>query len=178
MRKNKIAAMAITAALLLCGGLAFAADKTGSTPDYLHSPLPPGAAQYGAINGHKMWTSVVEQAGIAENYRDHGHPQFWGRIAGTSADTEDAGWLVKKFAQAGLSDTRIQTVNYLAPQWDPKSWRVTLTGGGKTVALPSAQPTYGSPATGDKDLNLEVAYVGLGSEADFAHQDVRGVRCS
>ena len=62
MRKNKIAAMAITTVLLVCGGLAFAADKTGSTPDYLHSPLPAGAAQYGAIDGHKMWTSVVEQA--------------------------------------------------------------------------------------------------------------------
>jgi hypothetical protein len=170
MGRNKIAGLA--AALVLCGGLAAAADKAGTTPDYLHSPLPPGAAHYGAIDGHKMWATVVEQAGIAERYRDNGHPQFWGRIAGTSADAEDAQWLVKKFAQAGLSDTRIQTVNYLAPQWDPKSWRVALTGGGKTMPLISAQPTYGSPAA--KDLNLEVAYVGLGSEADFAHQDVQG----
>src|SRR6185437_186680 len=74
----------------------------------------------------------------------------------------------------GLTDRRIQTVAYLAPQWAAKSWHVAATGGGKTVELTSAQPPYGSPATGGKELNLDVVYVGLGSEADFASRDVRG----
>ena len=169
MGKDKIAG--VVAALLLSGG--FAAVKAAA-PDYLGWPLPPGAARYGAIDGHKMWAYVDEQAKIGEHYRDNGHPQFWGRIAGTSADTEDAAWLQKKFAAAGLSGTRIQTVNYLSPQWDPKSWSVALKGGGKIVPLTSAQPTYGSPATNGNDLDLEIAYVGLGSEADFARQDVKG----
>ena len=176
MGKHIIAALG--AALLLCGGLAplasNAADKTDAPLDYLRAPIPPGAAKYGAIDGHKMWAAVDEQAKIAEHYRDTGHPQFWGRISGTSGDAEDAQWLQKKFVAAGLTDTRIQTVNYLSPQWDPKSWSVAVAGGGKTVALASAQPTYGSPATGGTDLNLEIVYIGLGSEADFARQDVRG----
>jgi hypothetical protein len=169
MGKHTFAGMGLAAALLLCGGSVRSADETAPL-EYLHWP----AAQYGAIDGHHIWQYVVEQAQIAEHYRDQGHPQFWGRISGTSGDTEDAQWLLGKFARAGLTDTRIQTVNYLSPQWAPKSWSVAAIGGGQTVALASAQPTYGSPATGATDLDLEIAYVGLGSEADFAGKDVRG----
>ena len=39
---------------------------------------------------------VKEQAEIARR-RDRGHPQFWGRIAGTSSDVESAEWLLKKY---------------------------------------------------------------------------------
>ena len=42
------------------------------------------------------------------------------------------------------------------------------------MPLSSAQPPYGSPDTGGKDLDLEAVYVGLGSEADFAGRDVKG----
>ena len=179
MGKGKIAGLGqglALAALLLCGSgpavvAANVADEAGAPPDYLHWPL---ATKYGAIDGHKIWAYVDEQAKIAERYRDNGHPQFWGRISGTTGDAEDAGWLRKKFAEAGLTDTRIQTVNYLAPQWDARSWSVAVSGGGKTVALASAQPSYASPATGGKDLDLEIVTVGLGSEADFAGRDVRG----
>jgi hypothetical protein len=168
MGKGKYAGLA--AALLV--GTAVVAGAA-EAPDYLHWPLP-AKAKYAAIDGHKMWAYVDEQTKIAERYRDAGHPQFWGRIAGTSADVEDAQWLQKKFAAAGLSDTRIQTVNYLAPQWEPKSWRIALTGAGKTVEIASAQPSYASPDTGAKELDLEVAYAGFGSEAEFAGRDVRG----
>ncbi len=171
------------AALFLCapmmGAPAMGADQpgadltTGEQPDYLHWAGTNDAA-YGAIDGRHIWQYVAEQARIAEHYRDSGHPQFWGRISGTSGDTEDAGWLQDKFRQAGLSDTRIQTVAYLAPQWAPKSWSVVLAGGGKTVTLATAQPSYGSPATGGKEIALDVVYAGLGSEADFAGRDVRG----
>ncbi|MGZ5928962.1 MAG: M28 family peptidase [Rhizomicrobium sp.] len=168
MGHGKFAAWGLgcTALLLLWGAASVAAEA----PDYLH--WPSAAAKYAAIDGHKIWAAVDEQAKIAERYRDNGHPQFWGRISGTSGDAEDAQWLQKKFAAAGLTDTRIQTVNYLSPQWAPKSWRVAVTGGGKTFELSSAQPTYGSP--GATDLDLEIAYVGLGSEADFAGKDLRG----
>ena len=37
-----------------------------------------------------------------------------------------------------------------------------------------AEPSYGSPTTDGKDLDVEIVYVGLGSEADFAGRDVRG----
>ena len=42
------------------------------------------------------------------------------------------------------------------------------------MPLASAEPSYGSPATDGKELDLEVVYVGFGSDADFAGRDVRG----
>ena len=44
-------------------------------------------------------------------------------------------------------------------------------GGGQDGATSFGAAAYGSPATDGKDLDLEVAYVGLGSEADFAGRD-------
>lgn len=180
MGKLKFAAFAFSAlavALLFDHGRPLlAADKanTSHAPEYLRWPLPASDAKYGVIDGHRIWQDVARQAKIAERYRDNGHPQYWGRISGTSADTEDAHWLEDRFRQAGLTDTRIQTVAYLAPQWAAHSWNVAVAAAGKTVPLSSAQPSYGSPATNGKELNLEVVYVGLGSEADFAGRDVRG----
>ena len=126
------------------------------------------------IDGKHIWQYVAEQAQIAEHYRDQGHPQFWGRLAGTSGDVEDAQWLVNKYKQIGLTDTRLQTVDFFNPQWSAQSWSVTAASGAETVPLTSAEPSYGSPDTGGKTLDLEVVYVGLGSEADFARRDVRG----
>src|SRR5215469_5042967 len=92
------AAGALAAALLLAG--AGAAVKSPSDTSYLHWPAPGG--KYATINGHQIWQLVAEQAQIAERYRDSGHPQFWGRLAGTSSDVEDAQWLMAKFKQIGL----------------------------------------------------------------------------
>lgn len=167
MDKVAIAVSALSAALL------FGPAQAGDAPDYLHWASATDA-KYSAIDGKHLWQNVVEQAQIAEHYRDNGHPQFWGRISGTSGDTEDAHWLENKYRQAGLTDTRIQTVAYLAPQWAPKSWEVALSDAGKSVTLATAQPSYGSPATNGKPLDLPIIYVGLGSEADFAGRDVRG----
>jgi len=134
---------------------------------------PAQDAKYAAIDGKHLWQYVVEQSDIARHYRDSGHPQFWGRLAGTSADVEDAQWLLNKYKQIGL-ETRLQTVNFFAPQWAAETWSVTAVAGGKTIPIASAEPAYASPGTDGKELDLEVAYVGLGSEADFANRDVRG----
>ena len=137
-------------------------------------PLPATGKAYGAIDGKHLWQYVKEQADIARRYRDQGHPQFWGRIAGTSGDVESAQWLLKKYQQIGLTDTHIQPVAFFHPQWAPESWEVTATAGGKTMTLTSAQPPYGAASTDGKVLDLPAVYVGLGSEADFAGRDVRG----
>ncbi len=147
---------------------------SSSGPEYLHWPIPAGDKKYAAITGKHIWQYVAEQAKISDRYRDDGHPQFWGRIAGTSGDVADAQWLLSKYRKIGLTNTRIQTIGYFNPQWSAQSWGVTVTAGDKTVPLTSAEPSYGSQATDGKDLNLEVVYVGLGSQADFAGRDVRG----
>jgi hypothetical protein len=151
-----------------------AVGQSGSQSGLIEFPLPKGEEAYGDIDGKHIWQYVVEQAKIATDYRDHGHPQYWGRIMGTSGDEADAQWLMDKYRKIGLTDIHAQTVKYFLPQWAPKGWMVTLTGSGKEMKLVSAQPSYGSPATNGKDLDLEAVYVGLGTEADFALQDVRG----
>ena len=56
----------------------------------------------------------------------------------------------------------------------PQSWDVTLVSRGKTIALESAQPDYGTVGTPPEGLDLEAVYVGLGSEADVRGRDVAG----
>ncbi len=136
-------------------------------------PLPAGQEAYADIDGKRMLRDVVAQANIARKYRDQGHPKFWGRIIGTSADTEAADWLMAKFKAAGLTDVKRQPLD-LVPQWFPQAWEVSLTGGGKTITLDSAQPAYGTVGTAAEGADLEAVYVGLGSEADFAGRDVKG----
>src|SRR5580765_4732639 len=136
-------------------------------------PLPAGQEAYADIDGKRLHRYVIEQANIARRYRDQGHPKYWGRIIGTSADVEDVDWMLAKFKSAGLTDVRSQALD-LVPQWFPQSWDVTLVSGGKTIALESAQPDYGTVGTPPEGLDLEAVYVGLGSEADFRGRDVAG----
>jgi hypothetical protein len=140
---------------------------------FLRWPLPAGAELYGAIDGKRMHKDVVEQAQISRRYRDAGHPKFWGRITGTSSDAESAQWLATKFKAAGLSDVRIQPLD-LEPQWMPQTWEVVITGGGKTIQIESAQPFYGANALPAGGIDVDAAYAGLGSEADFAGKNVTG----
>jgi Peptidase family M28 len=139
----------------------------------LRWPILPGNERYAAIEGRRLRTYVDEQVAISRRYRDQGHPKFWGRIIGTSSDAESADWLAAKFKSLGLSDVRVQPVD-LGPTWMPQSWDVTVTGGGKTVHLETAQPDYGSAGTPPEGLDLEAAYVAFGSEADFVGKNVSG----
>src|SRR5689334_19551697 len=139
--------------------------RTGApTADLLEWPLPPGEQAYARIDGRHLHQYVEEQAAIARRYRDHGHPKFWGRIIGTSADAESAEWLANKFKAIGMSDVRIQPLD-LGPQWFPESWDVTVTGGGRTITLDSAQPDYRANALPGSGIDVEAVYGGLGSDA-------------
>ena len=184
MRTNRLAiglvAVGILAGIMIRSGRTqdqpsdAAVHALGSLDDaLLEWPLPPGEQRYGTINGKLLHRYVVEQAAISRHYRDQGHPKFWGRIIGTSGDAEAAEWLAAKLRAIGLADVRIQSLD-LAPQWMPQSWDVSITSGGKTVRLDSAQPDYGSVGTSSEGLDREAVYVGLGSAADFAGKDVRG----
>ena len=127
---------------------------------------------YGAITGDHLTTYVRELTAISRRYRDAGN-QFWGRIIGTDADTENANWMADRLRQAGVSNVDIQTLP-LEPQWMPRSWTVSASGNGRVVSLATAQPAYQTSATPSGGLDLEVVYVGLGTAADFSGRDVRG----
>lgn len=139
----------------------------------LQWPLPRGEERYAAIDGKRMHALVVEQAQISRRYRDQGHPKFWGRITGASSDHESAEWLAAKFKGLGLTDVRIQPLD-LEPQWFPQTWEVTVSGGGKTIRVESAQPHYGAVGLPAGGVKVDAVYAGLGSEADFAGRDVQG----
>ena len=139
----------------------------------LEWPLPPGEQAYGRIDGRHLHQLVEEQAAISRRYRDQGHPKFWGRIIGTSADAENAAWLAGKFKSLGMSDVRIQPLD-LSPQWFPEKWEVTVTGGGKTIVLDSAQPDYRAAALPPGGIDVEAVYAGMGSAADLVGKDLKG----
>ena len=130
-------------------------------------------ASYSSIDGTHLKGYVDELTAISRRYRDNGHPQFWGRIIGTQADAENARWLMDKFKAAGLTDVREQSFD-LAPQWMPQSWSVSASGGGTTIALGSAQPTYQGVATPLGGLDLEAVDVGFATDADLAGRDLNG----
>src|SRR5262245_1466735 len=85
--------------------------------------------------------------------------------------------MMQKLRALGLSYVHEQYVD-LPPQWMPKSWLVTLettSGGGKTVAVDTAQPTYQAVGTPSGGLDLEAVYVGMVSDADLKlARDVQG----
>ena len=136
-------------------------------------PLPKDSQAYSSIDGKKMHKYVVELAQISRRYRDAGHPKFWGRIMGTPSDVETNEWLATKFKSIGLMDVRTQPID-LPPQWMPKSWDVTMTSGGQTIHVDSAQPDYGDDGLPAGGVEVDAVYAGLGTEADFAGKDVRG----
>ena len=140
---------------------------------YLKWRLLPSEQAYLSIDGKHLKQYVEELTAISRRYRDHGHPQFWGRITGTEADAENAQWLVDEFRKIGLSDVRQQSLD-LPPQWMPASWTVTASSDGKTVSLESAQPTSTSPGTSGDGLDLEAVDVALATDGDLRVRDMRG----
>ena len=142
---------------------------------YFPMPVPAADHAYSAIDGKRLHAYVVEQSGISRRYRDQGHPQFWGRIIGTSSDTESAQWLLDKFKELGLTDTRIQPVD-LAAAVDAA---VVGSDGHRRQRQDTASRRIGAAGLRHgghqaEGLDVEAVYVGLGSEADFAGRDVRG----
>lgn len=150
-------------------------EQEAATPSHASTYLEwPAAGPYASIEGKHLWQYVKELSDISRRYRDDGHPQYWGRIAGTSGDLESAQWLMDKYRKIGLTDIHSQTIAFPKPQWAPLSWEVTAAAGNQSKKLLSAQPPYGDVDTDGKELDFPVAYLGLGSEADFAGRDVRG----
>ena len=140
---------------------------------FLEWPSDSATSEYDSIDGRQMQHYIVEQQQISRRYRDTVNSQYWGRIIGASSDWESATWLEARFDDIGLSDVHVQPFD-LTPQWFPQSWSVVVTVGGRKFRLATAHPFYRSEGTASQGLDLELVYVGLGSEADFSGRDVSG----
>ena len=140
---------------------------------YVRWPVAPAEKAYAGIDGAHLKQYVEDQTAISRRYRDHGHPQFWGRIIGTEADAENAQWMLDKFRQIGLSEVHEQSFD-LPPQWMAQSWNVSASSNGTTLELATAQPTHRSVGTSAGGLDLEAVDVGFATEGDLAGRDIHG----
>ena len=148
------------------GGLEFTADSS-----YLRLNSADDEA-YASIDGERMKRLVEEQAEIAQRYRRAGN-QFWGRIIGTSADSETADWMMVQLRESGVENVGLDFIP-LPTQWLPQSWQLTVELDGKATELTSAWPAYGSVGTSGASAKLELIDVGLGMATDFQGRDVSG----
>src|SRR5206468_5609859 len=97
-----------------------------------------------------------EQVAISRRFRDVGHPQYWGRIIGSSSDAESAEWLAQKFRSIGLADVRVQSLPIASAVWEPvQPWEIVARSGDTRLPLASAQPVYESVAAPAGGLDLE-----------------------
>ena len=135
-------------------------------------PLAAADQKYVALDGARMKQSVNDIAAISRKSRDEG-VKYWGRIAGTKADKEMEEYAARRFREIGLQDVHLQPFN-LPPQWFALDWDVSASGGGQTLALKTAFPSGRSAATPPAGIDLEVVWVGAGTELDYAGRDVKG----
>ena len=139
---------------------------------YINWRLLPSEQAFAAIDGKHLKEYVVDQAKISDRYRDSGH-QFWGRISGTEADTENAKWLEDKYRKIGLADVHQQVFD-LPEQWLPSSWSVMANSGARSLDLSSAQPAHKTTGTTAEGLDIEAVDAGLATEAELDGRDLKG----
>jgi hypothetical protein len=139
---------------------------------YIRMPLPPSEKKYGGLDGDHIKEFDREIVAVSERSKADGE-LLWGRVAGTKYDDMVEGIVEAKFKQWGLQDVHRQYFD-LPPQWFPTRSEFVATSGGKTLHFESARPATGTVSTPSGGLDLDVAWVGLGTAADFAGRDVKG----
>ena len=139
---------------------------------YIEVPVPPGESQYAKLDGRRMKQFVDEITGVARKDRDSGN-RYWGRIAGSKADAEVEDLVAARFKEFGLADVHKQSFD-LPPQWWPLDWEVRGSGPTAGLTFKTAFPGMRATATPAAGIDLDVVWVGIGSELDFAGRDVKG----
>src|SRR5258706_6251244 len=112
-------------------------DSKGFVPDdsFVTTPLPVSEKAYADIDGRRLKVLVSEVTAISLRSRDDGD-KMWGRIAGFAGEKATNDWVESKFRALGLENIHRQSFN-LPPQWVPKNWTVTFTGGVEKITSPA-----------------------------------------
>ena len=139
---------------------------------YIRMPLPAAEKKYGGLEGEHIKSFDREIVAVSEKSKSDGD-LLWGRVAGTKYDDMVEGIVEAKFKQFGLQDVHRQYFD-LPAQWFPTKSEFVATSAGKTWRLETARPATGSVSAPRGGLDLDVAWVGLGTAADFAGRDVKG----
>ena len=151
-------------------------DPEGHPRDdvFIHMPLQPEDRAYGDIVGTTMKGYVNEVAAISLKDRDRTGPKgFWGRNQGTPGHAATADWVEAYFKKFNLTDVHKQPFD-VGPQWSVQDYEFTFSTGGKTYTYPSARPSSGVESTPAGGRDLDVMWLGIGSDADYIGRDVRG----
>jgi hypothetical protein len=114
---------------------------------------------------------LLETSAISQRDKATGN-LYWGRNVGTKGHEWAQDWAEAYFKKHNLQNIHRKTFD-LAPQWAATSFEIQFAAGGKTYNLTSARPAEDSHLRAG-GLDLDVAWVGTGSAADFAGRDVKG----
>jgi hypothetical protein len=125
--------------------------------------------------------TIVGFARAAQQSKEVGGGQMWGRIAGFPSSDKTVDWAIDQFRRAGITDVRRQSITQDAKSslWLPLSWQVRLIGdpafgaGSNDVVLESALPVGPSNIPGGT-VTAPLIYVGAASPAVLHHIDVTG----
>ena len=148
-------------------------DASGNPREdaFFETPLAPEDAKYRDLQAARLKQILLETSAISQRDKATGN-LYWGRNVGTKGHEWAQDWAEAYFKKHNLQNIHRKTFD-LAPQWAATSFEIQFAAGGKTYNLPSARPAEDShlPVGG---LDLDVAWVGTGSAADFAGRDVKG----
>lgn len=141
--------------------------------NYLRWALPQGGERYGRIDGADLKRYVDQLADISIRYRDAGHPQYWGRIQGTSGDAETQHWLLDQFRQIGLEQVRAQPFD-MKPMQLPDRWTVQIVSkSGEAFTFETAYP-FRRDMVDALALEAPLVSAGLGEPLDILGRDIAG----
>ena len=111
--------------------------RTTSTTAFIRMPLPAGDEKYGRIDGAQPEAVRQRDHRDLAQSRDDGE-LMWGRIAGTKYDDMVEALVESKFKEFGLAG-RPAPVLRPAAAVVPDRWKVSASGGGKTLTFKTLQ---------------------------------------
>jgi hypothetical protein len=149
-------------------------DASGQLRDdaFIRIPLRPEDERYADIDGARMKAMLLEVDAISLADRAAGN-LFWGRNVGTAGHVATQDWVEDYFRRNGLDDISRQSFD-LNPVWHPTAWELTFSTGTEEFTLESARPPQGAMSTPPEGLELELVWVGGGSDADYLGRVVEG----
>ena len=126
--------------------------------------------EYESINPKRMKDVVIDISNIALESKER--TPYWGRLPGTPEDKKTMDYIENKLTKLGF-DIEKKDV-YITKEWRPTEWSLSYNFDNKSHSIKSAFPTGENINHLDSNVNAELVWVGLGSEADFLNKDIKG----
>ena len=126
--------------------------------------------EYESINPQRMKDVVIDISNIALESKKR--TPYWGRLPGTPEDKKTMDYIESKLTKLGFSIEKKDV--YITKEWRPTEWSLSYKFDNKSRSIKSAFPTGENINHIDSNINAELVWVGLGSEADFLNKDIKG----